>query len=310
VTIALGGDVHFEGPLRERLADPASALDTVAPLLSAADLAVVNLESSVGTGGTPEPKRFRFQAPPTALTALAAAGVAVVTMANNHAKDFGDDGFAQTLAAAADAETGDPPLSVVGVGADAAAAFAPAVREVRGTTVAVVGAHSADDPTADPTAQWAATEDRPGVAVTRDELGPLVDAVQEAAGTADVVVVYMHWGVQGESCPSESQRATARALADAGATAVVGSHAHELQGTGLLDATYVAYGLGNFVWYRPGPTGVLTLTVLDGRVVDESWVPALIGADGLPVAAQGAEAERLSAEFAGLRACTDLTALG
>jgi poly-gamma-glutamate synthesis protein (capsule biosynthesis protein) len=310
VTIALGGDVHFEGPLRERLADPASALDTVAPLLSGADLAVVNLESSVATGGTPEPKRFRFQAPPTALDALAAAGVDVVTMANNHAKDFGDNGFAQTLAAAADAETGKPPLSVVGVGADAAAAFAPAVREVRGTTVAVIGAHSADDPTADPTAHWAAAEDRPGVAVTRDGLGPLVDAVREAARTADVVVVFMHWGVQGESCPSESQRATARALADAGATAVVGSHAHELQGTGLLDTTHVAYGLGNFVWYRPGPTGVLTLTVLDGRVAGETWIPAEIGTDGLPVAVQGAEAERLSAEFAGLRDCTDLAPLG
>ena len=82
----------------------------------------------------------------------------------------------------------------------------------------------------------------------------------------------MHWGVQGESCASESQRATARALTDAGATAVVGSHPHELQGSGLLDSTYVAYGLGNLVWYRPGPTGVLTLTVRDGRVVDESWV--------------------------------------
>ena len=310
MTIALGGDVHFEGPLRKRLADPASALDTVAPLLSGADLAVVNLESSVGTGGTPEPKRFRFQAPPTALTALAAAGVDVVTMANNHAKDFGDDGFAQTLAAAADAETDDPPVSIVGVGADAAAAFAPAVREVRGTTVAVIGAHSADDPTADQTAHWAADEERPGVAVTRDGLGPLVDALREAAGRADVVIVFMHWGVQGESCPSESQRATARALADAGATAVVGSHAHELQGSGLLDTTYVAYGLGNFVWYRPGPTGVLTLTVLDGRVAGETWIPAEIGTDGLPVAVQGTEAERLSAEFAGLRDCTDLTALG
>jgi poly-gamma-glutamate capsule biosynthesis protein CapA/YwtB (metallophosphatase superfamily) len=310
VTIALGGDVHFEGPLRDRLADPPSALDTVAPLLSGADLAVVNLESSVGTGGTPEPKRFRFQAPPTALDALAAAGVDVVTMANNHAKDFGDDGFAQTLAAATDAEAGAPPLSVVGVGADVAAAFAPAVREVRGTTVAVIGAHSADDPTADPTAHWAASEDRPGVAVTRDDLGPLVDAVRETARRADIVIVFMHWGVQGESCPSESQRATARALADAGATAVVGSHAHELQGTGLLDATYVAYGLGNLVWYRPGPTGVLTLTVLDGRVAGETWIPAEIGTDGLPVAVQGAEAERLSAEFAGLRDCTDLAPLG
>ena len=308
MTIAFAGDVHVEGPLRGRLADPATALAPVAPLLSGADLAVVNLESSVGTGGTPEPKRFRFQAPPTVFPALTAAGVDIVTMANNHAKDFGDDGLAQTLAAVADAESGDPPLSVVGVGADAAQAFAPAVREVRGTTVAVIGAHSADDPTADPTEQWAAAEGRPGVAVARDP-NPLADVVRTVAATVDAVVVFMHWGVQGQACPSESQRATARALADAGATAVVGAHAHELQGAGVLDRTYVAYGLGNFVWYRPGPSGVLTLTLLGGQVVGEAWTPALIGGDGLPVAAAGAEADRLTAAFTALRDCTDLTPL-
>ena len=120
VTIAVAGDVHFEGPLRDRLADPKRALAALEPLLAAADLAVINLETSVGTCGSPEPKRWRFQAPPSALTALAVAGVDVVTMANNHAKDFGDVGLAQSLAAAADAEAGDPSLSVVGVGADRA----------------------------------------------------------------------------------------------------------------------------------------------------------------------------------------------
>ena len=163
VTIALAGDVHFEGPLRHRLADPTQALAALAPMLAEADLAMINLETSIGTNGTPEPKkRWLFQAPPSALTALAAAGVDVVTMANNHAKDFGDVGLAESLAAAADAEASDPPLSVVGVGADITEAFAPAIREVRGTTVAFIGAHSADDPKADPTAHWAAAEDKPG----------------------------------------------------------------------------------------------------------------------------------------------------
>ncbi|MGH8774143.1 MAG: CapA family protein [Jiangellaceae bacterium] len=309
ITIAFAGDVHFEAQLRSRLDDPATALAPISPQLSAADLTVVNLETSIGTSGTREPKRFTFQAPPSALDALAAAGVDVVTMANNHGMDFGTGGLADTLAAIA----GDPPLSVVGIGADAGHAFAPAVHDVRGTTVAVFGASSADDPTADPTAQWAADDDTAGIAVAADP-ARLLQAVAEAGSTADVVVVYLHWGIQGERCPSDSQRATASALSDADADIVVGSHAHLLQGAGLLGGTYVAYGLGNFVWYTNGSaasstTGVLTVTVDAGRVTREAWTPARIADDGLPRFATGADATEMTVAFAGQRGCTDLQSL-
>lgn len=310
ITMAFAGDVHFEAQLRARLSDPATAFAPIAAQLSAADLTVVNLETSIGTSGTPEPKRFTFQAPPEALDALAAAGVDVATMANNHGMDFGQDGLADTLATVA----ADPPLKVIGIGSNAAAAFAPAVVDVRGTTVAVIGAHSADDPTADPTAHWAAGDDTPGVAVVQ---GParLAEAVRSAGKTADVVVVFMHWGIQGDRCPSPSQAETARILADAGADVVVGSHTHVVQGTGFLGETYVAYGLGNFVWYNPGTgdgstTGVLTVTVDDGKVAAERWLPARIQSDGLPSFATGGDAERFAADFTQLRECARLAPLG
>ena len=266
----------------------------------------MNLETSIGASGTPEPKRFTFQAPAEALDALAAAGVDVATMANNHGMDFGQDGLSDTLATIA----ADPPLKVIGIGSNAAEAFAPAVMDVRGTTVAVIGAHSADDPTADPTEQWAAGDDTPGVAVVQDP-ARLAEAVQSAGEAADVVVVFMHWGIQGDRCPSPSQVETARILADAGADIVVGSHAHAVQGSGLLGDTFVAYGLGNFVWYNPGTgdgsmTGVLTVTVDDGKVVAEQWLPARIQSNGLPRFAEGADAQALTAELTQRRGCADL----
>lgn len=312
VTLAFAGDVHFEGALRARLDDPATALAPIAPQLDAADLTVVNLESSVGTSGTPERgKRFTFQAPPTALTALATAGVDVVTMANNHAMDYGADGLVETLAA----RTTAPGLSVVGVGSDLTEAFAPALRDLRGTTVAVIGANVPDDPTADLTAHWAATATTPGVATALDP-APLLRAVDLARAAADIVVVYLHWGVQGESCPSPSQTALATALAEQ-ADVVVGSHTHRLQGAGLAPAAdaYVAYGLGNFVWYTQASdatstTGVLTLTVDgEGTVTAEAWAPAIIGADGLPAFAIGDAADAMRADRAALRDCTDLRPL-
>ncbi|MCW2816980.1 MAG: Poly-gamma-glutamate biosynthesis protein, partial [Nocardioides sp.] len=267
VTVAVAGDVHFEGVLRERLGDPATALAPVTRALAAADVAVVNLETSVGAGGRPEPdKRYVFQAPPSAFTALAAAGIDVATMANNHALDLGREPLAGTFAAIEAAGEADPPLAVVGLGRDVREAFRPALVDVDGTVVATIGATTAAlDPTADPTGQWAATATTPG---TADAVDPtrLLRSVTATARTADVVVVHVHWGVQGEGCPSDDQRTLAADLVAAGADVVVGSHTHRLQGDGRLGRGYVAYGLGNYAWYTQGSeasatTGVLTLRV-------------------------------------------------
>lgn len=316
VTIALAGDVHFEGVLADRLRRPATALAPATATLAAADVAIVNLETSLGSGGRPEPgKRYTFQAPPSALTALAAAGIDVATMANNHALDFGRAPLPGAFDAIAAARRADPPLAVVGLGRDVAAAFRPARTEVDGTVVATIGATRADrDPTADPTGQWAATATSPG---TADALDPtrLLAAVARARRSADVVVVYLHWGVQGERCPRSSQRSLAADLIEAGADVVAGSHAHLLQGDGRLGEGYVAYGLGNYAWYTqssaPTPaTGVLTLTVrparsADGRarVTRAVWDGARIGADGLPAPLSGAAAADFAADVRALRGC-------
>lgn len=314
VRIALAGDVHFEGPLAVRLRNPGTALVPASPALAAADLAIVNLETSVGTGGRPEPgKRFTFSAGPVAFAALAAAGVDVASMANNHALDLGRARLPSTLRAARSAAAADPPLSVIGIGRDAREAFRSDVADVRGTRVATLAASVADqDPTADRTGHWAAGEDRSGVAMALDPTR-LLAAVRRADARADVVVTYLHWGVQGQRCPSPDQRSLAARLVDAGADVVVGSHAHQLQGDGHLRRGYVAYGLGNFVWYSPGPTGVLTLTVRpasrpSGRaeVVRSRWWPATIGADGLASRVRGDAAAGARAARDALRACAGL----
>ena len=314
VRIALAGDVHFEGALAARLADPATALGPAPAALAAADVAVLNLETSVGTAGRPEPgKRFTFSAGPAALAALAAAGVDVAVQANNHALDFGRARVRSTLRAARRAAAADPPLAVVGIGADADEAFTPALTSVDGTVVATLAASLADqDPTADPTGRWAAGAARSGVADANDPRR-LLREVRRVARDADVVVVYLHWGVQGEECPSAAQRDLAARLVAAGADVVAGSHAHVLQGDGRLGEGYVAYGLGNFAWYSPGRTGVLTLTVRPprdakgrARVTRARWWPAQIGTDGLASPLRGAAAADFRTDREALRACAGL----
>src|SRR5687768_12466310 len=119
ITIAFGGDTHFEGQLRARLANPRTALGPIARQLSAADLAMVNLETAITTGGTPAPaKAFTFRAPPSAFRALRAGGVDVTSMANNHGMDYMEGGLRDSLAAIR--RTGFP---TVGIGRNADEAY-------------------------------------------------------------------------------------------------------------------------------------------------------------------------------------------
>ncbi len=304
VTLSFAGDVHFATKLAPLLDDPATALTSLRPYLSPADFSMVNLETSITTRGTAQPKQFHFRAPATALDAVRSAGVDAITMANNHAADYGPVGLSDTLKALQHS-----PIPVVGIGADAEAAFAPLVVDLRGTRVAVLAALQVPDWTA---GHFAAGAHTPGVATALDP-ARLVASVRAAKRKADVVVVFMHWGTEYTSCPSSLQRSTATALASAGASVIVGSHVHEQQGAGWLGSTYVDYGLGNFVWWRRQSvvqtySGVLTLTLAGHRVASARWLPMLVGASGLPAVPAPAEQARLAAYRNGLRSCAGLTA--
>lgn len=301
ITLAFAGDVHFEDRVGTRLtADPASTFGEAAAQLRSADLTMVNLETAITERGTAEPKSFTFRAPPTAFTALRSAGVDVAALANNHAADFGPVGLRDTLAAVDAAD-----FPVVGIGIDAARAYAPHYVDVKGHNVALLAASQVRDRTL---SAWTAGETTPGIASAYDDR--LVTAVREARERAEVVVVYLHWGVEGQGCPSPDQRSLAARLAAAGADAVVGTHAHLLLGGGFLGDTYVAYGLGNYLWWRDNAysndTGVLKLTFRGRQVVDSQLAPARIDDRGVPVPATGETAARIARKWTDLRACAQL----
>jgi hypothetical protein len=304
VTIAFGGDVHFEGVIGGRLArDPETAFGPVAAILRQADLAMVNLETAVTTGGTAQDKQFTFRAPASAFTALRAAGVDVATMANNHGMDFGSVGLADSLKAAADAG-----VPVVGIGHDADQAFRPYMATINGQRIAVIGATQVlDDNLA---AAWTAGANKPGLA-SAYQVDRLLAAARAARRKADTVVVDLHWGRELATCPIERQRQLASRLVEAGADIVVGSHAHVLLGAGYLDNAYVDYGLGNFVFYSGGGitarSGVLNLTVRGRAVTKPRWIPAVISG-GIPVPLSGAAADRALTSWKALRSCTGLAA--
>jgi len=276
-------------------------LAPIAPLLSSADLAVVNLETAITERGEPQPKEFTFRAPPSALTAVASAGVDVVTMANNHGMDYGEVGLRDSLAA-----TRSSGFPIVGIGNDAAEAYAPYRTTIKGQRIAVFGATQVLDDNL--ITAWTATDDKAGLASAK-EVERLTGAVAAARGDSDTILVFLHWGVETQTCPTASQQQLARQLVDAGADIVVGGHAHRLQGAGRMDGALIAYGLGNFVFYaRPGDgakSGVLTVTAT-GRDIDSyEWHPAVIR-DGVPRPLAGDAAAAALTAWNELRGCTGL----
>jgi poly-gamma-glutamate capsule biosynthesis protein CapA/YwtB (metallophosphatase superfamily) len=301
VTLAFAGDVHFMDRTASLLTDPATALGPIASVFESADVAMVNLETAVTERGTPEPKQFHFRASPSAFDAVRAAGIDVVTIANNHSLDYGQIGLGDTLDNARRAG-----VPAIGAGRNAAEAYAPWTTTVRGTRIAFVAVSQVHELEY----SWAARDDRPGVAMAVD-VARAFAAVRAAKAQADVVVVYVHWGVEGNSCPTAEMKNFAAQMSAAGATVVLGTHAHLLLGQGHLGSTYVDYGLGNFLWWRDdafsNDTGVLRLTLHDGVVSRSELVPASISrTTGQPLPVSGAEADRIVTKFNDLHGCTGL----
>ena len=303
VVLAFGGDVHFEGVLRDKLAsNPTGMFAPIAPTLSAADLAMVNLETAVTERGTPQPKQFTFRTNPTALTALRAAGIDVVTMANNHGVDYGPVGLLDSLAAIQQSK-----FPVVGIGADAAHAYAPYRTRIRGERISIIAASQVIDDAL--ISSWSASDTHGGIASAKN-VSRLVAAVKAARANSDTVVVFLHWGQEGDACATGTQQALAKQLVDAGADIIVGSHAHLVISGGKLGNAFVDYGLGNFGFYAPpGPTsesGVLYVYVTGRHINGYDWIPAQISA-GIPHRLDGQAAAAADAQWTARRSCTGLT---
>jgi poly-gamma-glutamate synthesis protein (capsule biosynthesis protein) len=317
VTFAFAGDVNFpevwdteDGPppdappLAQQVRDdPEHVLDPVAPVLSQADLAMVNVETAITDRGEPVAgKNYHFRSPAASFTALEAAGVDVVTMANNHALDYGPVGLEDTFAAIAESK-----LPVTGIGHDAGEAYRPYRVTIKGQRIAILSATDWLEPGL--VATWSATDTQAGLAFSIDPTRVLQE-VATVRPDVDTLVVFLHWGTEDTWCASGEQQDLATALLGAGADLVVGSHTHRVFGAGKVGPALVAYGLGNFVYWREdgesGRSGILLVTATGREVDDYSWVPARI-TNGVAVPQTGDAAAADLAEWNNRRSCSGIS---
>jgi hypothetical protein len=212
---------------------------SVAPVLRSADIAIANLECSVSTRGYPIPgKQYTFRGAPSSLRAMARfAGIDVVTLANNHALDYGRLAFADTLSYAH--QNG---MKTVGGGRNLDVARRPALFRLGGIRVALLGYSDVRPLGFDAGSTWSGTAPAFPYYISHD--------VRRAKNRgADVVVVYFHWGVERTFSPNSRQRSLAAVAFDAGAAVVLGAHPHVLQPIEQRrPRRLVAWSLGNFVF--------------------------------------------------------------
>jgi capsule synthesis protein PGA_cap len=215
----------------------------VAGTLRAADVTVGNLETSISTRGAAAVKQYTFRGPPQALPAMAhVAGIDVLTLANNHTGDFGRDALLDTIRYVRAAG-----IKTIGAGANATLAMRPALVDAGGVRIAFLG-FSDINPLG-----FSATSTTAGTA--RADPEAIIRAVRAARRHADVVVCFMHWGVELHGAPDSRQGQLASACIGAGAQMVLGAHPHVLGPVLRPTArTLVAWTLGNFVFPSSGVT--------------------------------------------------------
>ncbi|MFI5044659.1 MAG: CapA family protein, partial [Acidimicrobiales bacterium] len=284
--------------------NPTGLLTAIAPTLSGADFAMVNLETSLGTTGTKVPKAFNFQVPPQAIDALKAAGVDAVSMANNHGMDYGAVGLQDSLAIRA--SSGFP---ILGIGQNDTEAYAPLITEIKGQRLGVIAASDVFD--AALVSSWTAAPDQPGIASAEaDHLQRLVQEVQTTRPKVDTLVVYLHFGTEKQTCPNARQKEVVDALLAAGVDIVIGSHPHRLQGVGYQGKKLVAYSMSNFIFRGPSSesrkTGVLMVTATGQQIDGFEWKPATLQGN-VPVLLSGSASQAGLTEMAQRRDCAGLT---
>ncbi|MBI5491004.1 MAG: CapA family protein [Deltaproteobacteria bacterium] len=282
--------------------DAKGPLGALRPLFDAADISLVNLEGVISSRGKMQDKgeknSYFFRGRPDLVRVLVEGGIDVVTLANNHAGDYGPDALVDALGILDAAG-----IQHVGAGATDKDAQAPIFRRAGDLVVAVIGADMTQ-----PT--FAAAADRPGgnyLAENRpDEAVARVRAsVVAARRHAHLVFLTVHWGPNNKDEPDDDRRRLAHRLLDeAGVDAILGHSAHRAQGVEIHDGKPIFYDVGNLLWdyddEGPSHRGVAFRLHFDRSGV--RWIEALpvrLRKNRTEVDAQPAEALDRLAELCG-----------
>lgn len=236
-------------------------------LLRDADVFLLNNEFTYSNRGKPlANKYYTFRAAPERVEHLKEMGADIVSLANNHAYDYGADAFADTLQTLKKAG-----IPYIGGGKDASEAAKPFYFIVNGRKYAFSAATKAEKFILTPEAK----ENSSGVMRTYDPTKYL-KVVRVAEQQCDYNIVYLHWGTEGSHKIADGQYEMAKQFINAGADIVVGAHAHVLQGIQYYKDVPIVYNLGNFIFNaKTMDSGILEISISKQGSPSYRFLPAI-----------------------------------
>lgn len=257
-------------------------------IMQDADIMCLNNEFTYSTNGSPMPsKAYTFRANPERVSVLQEMGVDIVTLANNHVYDYGEQALLDTFATLENAG-----IQYFGAGDNLEEAMDAVYYEIDGKTIAFVGASRAEKYKLTPQA----TETEPGILRCYDtEL--FLEAIREADANADFVIAVVHWGTEYSYDLEDVQLSTGKEYLDAGADAIIGGHSHCLQGMEYYDGKPIIYSLGNY-WFNSKTLDSMLIQLrfvgddTDGHV-EVTVVPAIQSGARTQIVTEAEEQERI-----------------
>lgn len=263
VSIVFAGDILFDDQyavmayLKQRGgAIESSISQDCLEVMRGADIFMVNNEFPYSGRGEPTPdKLFTFRGRPEYASYLLDMGVDIVSLANNHASDYGTVSLTDSI----DVLNGIG-MPFVGAGRNLEEAAKTAYFVANGMKIAILSATQIER--MENPATKGATDSSPGVFRCLN-IDRLLMEIQKAKEISDFVIVYIHWGTESTDEIDWAQKEQGPKIAEAGADLIIGDHPHVLQPVGYCGDVPVIYSLGNFLFNSKAQDTCLVRAVLD-----------------------------------------------
>ena len=229
-------------------------------------LVIANAEFAIGEGGKPTPnKYYTFIGSKKRAEIFLEMNVDLVTLANNHVHDFGENVFKQTLDIYK--EIG---IDTVGAGMNLDEASQAQYYIINGYKFSFINANRSEKNILTP----GATLDNPGVVRCYDP-NHLISMIEKESKKADFVIPILHWGAENSHEIQDVLLETSHQYIDAGADAIIGHHAHVLQGIEYYKGKPIFYNLGNFLFDDDVEGGIVEINVNDSGKLDYEFMPIM-----------------------------------
>lgn len=237
----------------------------VVEIMNNMDIMVANNEFTISNRGTPIPNKvYTFRANPDRVKIYDEMGIDLVTLANNHVYDFGEDAFIDTLNTLKENN-----ISYIGAGMDISEASKPYFYVANGYKIAFVNATRAEKYILTPEA----TDKSSGVLRAYDPT-KFKEIISMAKKQSDFVIALIHWGREDSHELEEVQITTGKEYIDSGADVIIGTHAHTLQGIEFYNNKAIIYNIGDFIFNRESKdTGILKIIIDDKGNLIHYFIP-------------------------------------